>query len=241
MSNTKLILISILIISLSKSESDLLSNSTHCKDGTDPYCLSCGISNENDEPGCILCAASFIDSSSKICKVPSSTVDNCGTYDSTSQKCIECRKGFFISSDGFCVEHSIEGCIDPLNQNECRECNGFVLKNDKTCDLTKSCSLTGCSTCQIQDNQEKCSKCQEEYIFTHASNESEIDNCTQLQSNLEGCSVMKDSKCIACKFGFYINSKIGDEVKCSRSPAYESEYIMKYLITLLFIMLSIKA
>ena len=228
-----------LLFSLYKTEGDLLTNSNHCKDGTDPYCLSCGVGESEGEPGCILCAASFIDSS-KVCKLPTSLVDNCGTYDSSTQKCLDCKKGFFISSDGFCVKHEIEGCLDPMSQSECRECDGYVLKEDKTCDLDKTCSFEGCSTCQISDNQEKCLKCEKGFVFSHFTDGS-VNKCTKEETKLEGCAIIKDDKCISCQFGFYINSKIGEETKCTKSPAYESQYIVNSFIISFMVLLSLKA
>ena len=221
-----------------KSSGDLLSQNTNCSDGTDPYCLSCTKTGETT--GCQLCAASFIDEKTKTCKLPSELIDNCGSYNSSDKKCFECRKGYFLSSDGFCVEQTLDGCVDPLDQTKCRECANFMLKEDKTCDTTKPCSQEGCSTCEMKDGKEVCAKCKQDFVLSYKNDNSAEPTCVQSKSDLEGCSLISDGACIGCKFGYFVNSKYGDTVKCSVSPAYESQSILRFFASVMFLILVLR-
>jgi hypothetical protein len=223
------------LTNLTQSTNDLLTTNPTCKDGTDPYCISCG--TVDTKTGCQLCAASYIDQTTLTCKLPSSTVDFCGTYDPTSKKCVECIKGYFVSSDGFCVDHKLDGCLDPLSQTECRECDGLFIKEDKTCDLTASCTIEGCSTCENKDGKEVCLRCHHTHAFSYSDDGSSSNSCVEESNELEGCSVVKDGKCTICKFGYYVGSKEGEDLKCLESPAYESQMIVKFLIVMGFVAL----
>ena len=214
-----------------RSEGDLLAADTNCKNGTDPYCLTC--SSVNGKEGCHLCAASFIDKDTLKCKTPSQTIDHCGSYNSSDQKCFECQKGFFLSSDGFCVEHKLEGCVDPLDQAQCRECDNFMIKEDKTCDMSKPCSIEGCSTCEMKDGKEICVRCKGEFVLSLKENEESTQTCVESKAELEGCSLVKNENCISCKFGYYVNSKLSEQMKCTKSPAYESQMIVNFAFAFL--------
>jgi hypothetical protein len=228
-----------IFIQLGKAEGNLLSSETHCKNGTDPYCMSCG--NVDEVIGCHLCAISFIDEETMVCKVPPSEIDHCGTYDSKTQKCSDCIKGYFLTSDGFCAKHDLKGCLDPLDSTKCRECESFMIDENHQCDMTKNCSITGCSTCKMENDKEVCIKCKKEYILSYFDKDSSPNTCVVANSDNEGCLMMKDGICIGCKFGYYMKSKFGEKANCQRSPAYDSEFVVNWIISFALLSLIIKA
>ena len=232
--NKTQILTILILTTMTTASGNLLSSETHCKNGTDPYCLTCG--SQEDQIGCLLCASSYIDSETKTCKVPTTTIDHCGTYDSSSKKCKECVKGFFVSSDGFCVKHNLKGCVDPLDQDKCRECESFMLDDDHKCDLEKNCSIVGCSTCKMENGKEVCVNCKDDYIFS--LDDAQGHKCEIITQETEGCLGMKNGECVGCQFGYYVVSKYGEKAKCERSPAYEFEFVLNWVISLVLLSLT---
>lgn len=234
MQGTKKIIFALLISTSTLCASDLLSTSTTCTKGSDPYCLSCQTDESKGHVGCGLCAASFIDKKTFSCKVPTAQVEYCGTYDSETQKCTDCMKGYFLTSDGFCVDHALPGCLDPLNQAQCRECDGLFMKSDKTCDLNAPCNIEGCSTCENQNGKPVCIRCFSDFVFSSNSTDASANTCISTKTELEGCAVIENGHCVACRFGFYVGSASGQNVKCVWSPAYESAFITNLVASLFF-------
>ena len=216
-------------------KNNLLNPSGHCKDGADPLCLVCG-PNE-DAIGCRLCAVSFINSDSHICQTPANIIENCGTYDPNTNKCVDCRKGYFKSESGFCIEHKLDGCIDPRNANECRECERFRMTDDGSCDVSYTCSIMGCSTCKVDNGEEICLKCRSNYILNIVSNNGkDLQTCVLEFANYKGCLMIKNDVCIGCKFGHYVSSLDNKHHECSKSPLYESEFIVNVLTGLILLL-----
>ena len=237
--NTHSMIFTIFLLSLIfypiHSQGNLLSRSNHCKDGADPHCLVCGPNGE--DIGCRLCAVSYVQTSSLICQPPNDIIDNCGSYDTITKKCVECRKGYFMSEENFCIKHEMEGCIDPLDNNTCRECERFIMTEDNLCDVKRECSIMGCSTCQIKDGKEICLKCRNKYIMNLADEGNGMEHTCILEfADYKGCVMIKNDKCLGCKFGYYVSSKFHNDLRCSKSPVYESEFVVKSLIGFLIIL-----
>ena len=232
----KTFLFFILLPCIYLSTNDLLTSSRHCKDGADPHCLVCGPHGE--DIGCRLCAVSYVESSSLICQTPKDIIDNCGSYDTITKKCVECRKGYFMSKEGFCVEHKMEGCIDPLSNDTCRECEKFMMTKDRLCDVKRECSIMGCSTCEMRGDQEVCLKCRNNYILNLVQDGGDVNQSCILEfADYKGCVMIKNDKCIGCKFGYFVSSKFDNDLRCSKSPVYESEFVVNFFIGIFMIIL----
>ena len=202
-------------------------NYGHCKDGLDPYCLQCG--PHGTSVGCKLCAVSYVDKDSLICKTPEDIIEHCGTYDPHTKKCVDCQKGYFMSQSGFCVKHKLDGCINPLSSSECRECERFMLTDEGLCDVQRECVTMGCSTCKYEAGKEVCVKCRKGYIFNIVEDaQGTSQSCILEYNHYKGCAVIKNDKCIGCRFGHFVHSHIDKTLRCSKSPVYESEFVVKF-------------
>jgi hypothetical protein len=191
----------------------------HCKDGTDEYCAKC-LPETNNSSGCAVCFNSYIQSSENKCVQPSTAIENCFAYDEDSKECTACLKPYYLTEAKKCETVTIENCLHPATKTTCAECDGYLLKEDGTCDKNTVCSVEGCSTCSKPESTELCIACKSAYVFSKTNEEDVGGKCEKLVSSLDGCAAMLGSKCVVCKYGYYVSSKLGADFMCKRTKIY---------------------
>ena len=216
-------------ISLSEETS-----TTHCNDGTDEYCGAC-LANTSSQSGCAVCINSYQENNDNICKEPSTLIEGCFNYDSSTQECAACNKPLYLDESKKCVETTLSNCVHQKDATTCLECNGFFVKEDGTCDAAKACTIEGCSSCKTVDEKDVCTVCKSAFVLSQTDADPPVASCLKLVSSLDGCSVALNGKCVACKYGYYLNSKLGaDEFKCKRTYKYNSIRIVSDFLFIVF-------
>ena len=151
--------------------------------------------NENEKCKCSKCNEGFYVSNYQ-CK---NCVSNCLTC-TNSTKCIACKSGYFINSNGQCSACPIEKCGKLKSDGcQCETCaDNYFMDNNQQC---QKCS-TQCKTCI--DNANNCTSCSDNNSFVNDKNQ-----CQKCDSTCETCSI-NSTHCTSCPAGKYVT----EENKC---------------------------
>ena len=213
--------------------------STHCKDGTDEYCAAC-LPETSNSSGCGTCIVSFSKNPENICAEPTTKTENCLTYNEDPLECTACIPPYYLTEEKKCETVKLDGCLAPKSKTTCMHCSGHLLKDDETCDTTKTCAVEGCSTCKMVESSEVCVACKSAFVYKKTKDDDTSGTCEPLVSKWDGCMMIVESKCVLCGFGYYVNSKLGDDFTCKRSTAYSGVDVWKaFSIAGLLVLLTI--
>lgn len=177
-----------------------------CKNGNDQYCLKCG------DLGCQVCSQSYPDSKG-LCIRPSVVIPGCESYKDEST-CLVCLDGYYFNKST-CIKTEIPNCYHPKNETECQYCNGFLLKEDNTCDSETKCSMYSCHSCKMINGTNTCTRCHDKYILDISSN-----SCVSEFPSNPGCKLLQNNKCVFCDDGFYMANKFNEKLQCVSSQMY---------------------
>ncbi len=115
--------------------------------------------------------------------------------------CAGCNPGYFLNeSKDSCLKCADENCA-LCQAGKCIACfNGFVTRNDGTCDSSLHCQAQNCSTCQ-ESHLDFCLACSPGYVYAYKTKE-----CVKGLSNCLAVMAEGDAKCFICNPGYYILS-----------------------------------
>ena len=128
-----------------------------------------------------------------------SCVSNCLTC-INSTKCLTCKSGYFIDSNGQCSACPIEKCGKLKSDGcQCETCaDNYFMDNNQQC---QQCS-TQCKTCL--GNANNCTSCSDNSSFINENNQ-----CVKCDPTCETCSI-NSTHCTSCSSGKYVT----EENKC---------------------------
>ena len=200
-----------------------------CYDGKDAYCAKCDYDSQNSK--CLECWQSYFDGQN--CRSPETKVDKCVQY-SSDGKCAKCQDYHFIS-DNACLQISLVGCkqTDPGDANNCILCEEVVVP-DGRCDRTQSCANERCQSCLVTDSGESCLACKEGFQLVAGK----PNDCVAVGEATSGCqSVDDESKCLSCRFGYFVSNLHLEQIKCQKSALYEKSYMVVVANAVILILL----
>ena len=147
---------------------------------------------------CTICASqNYLDKKEGICKYNQEPdkFKNCAVV--SSDTCIKCVIGYYISDDDKCT--ITDNCASADNNSTCVACREhYFLGNDSLCSNIEHCLITDTSY------NDTCALCEDGYYFHKTL---EISECVLADEDFENCK-NTDSQgnfCGACKKGYYLN------------------------------------
>ncbi len=169
-------------------------------------CRSCRKTGSPEHSDCMICENSFFDEKNKKCNdnLPV-LVPNCDTYLPPNNPygiCLFCHPGYEINEDyDTCVRCTDENCAYCKGKT-CLACfNGFLTRDDGTCDTNSKCEIENCSIC-ANSSPLQCFQCSPGYVGFSSPD----PICVKGPSNCLRMISTGDRKCAVCSYGYYILS-----------------------------------
>ena len=157
----------------------------------DQYCGKCAGSV------CQFCWDSYA-AVNGICVKPTSTIDNCQSYNGNNQ-CIACAEDYFLDANGKCIKIGDSNCASFTTGTGCMACKNGVRVVSGTCNSDNKCATANCNIC-LENNT--CAKCNSGYILG-ANNV-----CAQGTPAVQNCVISTQTGCSLCQRGYYDSNSL---------------------------------
>ena len=184
----------------------------------DQYCLSCSGTN------CLSCIYTFLDKDG-VCKSPSTSVNNCVTYSSSTQ-CQTCDMGYYLTGNT-CNKITVKRCalVNPQNPDICLACKNGNLLVDNVCTKYTKCYDYNCKICNGSRN---CIECQKYYSVdsTGVCVPDPVDGCARTGTSAKDCA--------QCQRGYYSAGAYCRITDAQKSSAYIAGAIACVIALLMF-------
>ncbi len=168
-------------------------------------CMYCLEGSSHEQNMCLVCQNSFFDINIRKCNTNLPiAVPNCFNYYPPIEQrgiCVSCNIGYEVNeTHDSCIKCTDENCA-LCKGKTCIAClNGFLTREDGSCDTNSKCQAQNCSICE-GNNPNLCVLCSPGYVGV--TNPAE---CVKGPSNCLSMRNRGDTKCGVCSFGYYILS-----------------------------------
>lgn len=143
------------------------------------------------------------------------TVDECSACRpnclacTTVSTCTQCKSGYYISSQGYCVACSISGCMT-CPDDQCTQCSSgsnevVEINDDGTTNITacQSTCILGCIQCE--DGSSSCKVCAiGYYLNTDTQGNTVCVSCNPSKTNCLSCTA--SDTCTQCATQYYLDN-----------------------------------
>ena len=172
---------------------------------------------------CLVCANTYVNQNG-YCITPLTSIQNC-VYYINSGVCQQCKYGYQLAASGvFCIQTSINNCLNLDVNGNCKFCNLQMLVNNNTCSPNKMCSINYCAVCAYKYGSEVCQHCAPGYtVITDVNYKT---TCEPQYPAITNCRLAKFNeigKCQECDLGYY-----WDGEQCYFSPTQTAGWGFQY-------------